>query len=98
MLNKEQIYRPNMNTIEGHFHGETGVDILLEEAAYSVRTRPVPGRRKSLKRTQNQVTVTALNLLVATAQHISLGNRTVVKHWLSNFDYFMLTDCTSLKN
>ncbi len=38
-----------MNTIEGHFHGETGVDILLEEDAYSVCARPVPGRRKSLK-------------------------------------------------
>ncbi len=32
-----------MNTIEYHFHGESAADMLLEEAAYSVRARPVPG-------------------------------------------------------
>ncbi len=54
------IYRPNMKTIECHFHGETAVHILLEEDACtrSVRTRPVPGRRKSLKR--GKITLTEL--------------------------------------
>ena len=43
MLNQEQIYKPNMNIIEYYFHRESAADILLEEDAYSVRARPVPG-------------------------------------------------------
>ncbi len=38
-----------MNTIEYYFHRETAIHILLEEDAYCVRARPVPGRRKSPK-------------------------------------------------
>ncbi len=42
ILDQKQIYRPDMNTIEYHFHRETAVDILLKEAAYSVHAWPVP--------------------------------------------------------
>ncbi len=35
ILDQEEIYRPNMNTIEHHFHRESAVHILLEEDAFS---------------------------------------------------------------
>ncbi len=39
---QEQIYRPNMNTIEYYFHGETAVHMLVEDDAFCVCTELVP--------------------------------------------------------
>ncbi len=39
ILNQEEIYRPNMNTIEHYFHGESAVHKLLVGDA----SGPVPG-------------------------------------------------------
>ena len=58
ILDQKQICRPNMNTIEHSIHGESAVHILLEEAAYSVRARPVPGRPAQITKNNKSPTVT----------------------------------------
>ena len=49
VLDQEQIYRPNMSTMEHHFHGKTAVHILLEEDAHCVCAWLVPSWHKSPK-------------------------------------------------
>ncbi len=60
-LEQKQIYRPNMSTIEHHFHGESDVHTLLEGAAYSA-SRLIGTRGKSLKKAADMIVNSRQNM------------------------------------